>query len=687
MRQPIDRPENVLDSGMDTNTGDDLWDGLFSLLDHMEGNADLAQGVPGEYQNILDAVPAPLLIHDHDFSLVGANHAYARAAGMPVAESLGRPYWEVFPRIRGSLPWHENSPGNPRQQHADLELGPGIIYRALSFPVHDEHGQDRYMLHVLEDVSSDRISSNNCLRLGKKLMKQWGRAQAIIDKSRACIVVLDGNGSLQLINRRLSGILGYRRSEMLGRSWFGEFVQKDQDSDQDDHIQALLQGGTAQVTSFMHAIASRHGIEQIMSWHYSLLQDKHGKTTGIVGNGRDLTRYAALRSALGHAIKQLVNGTRQHEISSDQLQDGQDKLRVILHDVSEGIVIADRSGRIKSANRSMERLLRSDEGKLAGRDLHSLVQADTGARTNESLADLLRHADDGIAFTQSGFACVRSDGSVFPVTLAITSCKRIDEHFYLIVVHDPGEAAQAGIREPGDDAGLATDASRLECAGEVAAVIAHELNQPLSAIQSYGRTASLMADHLDGEYDDLKRTIHQALIQSDRANEIVRKLSAFLRKDAGKIEDVDLADVVNECTGLASEMLEKNGIATRTEIDDEARWIAADRIQVGQILSNLLRNSADALSGEGAACGEIIISARPVSAGMVQVTVQDSGPGVDRNIMDRIFNPFYTTRAEGMGIGLKVCQQLVEAQGGRIWAESGPGGRFHFTLRRGGHDE
>lgn len=223
-------------------------------------------------------------------------------------------------------------------------------------------------------------------------------------------------------------------------------------------------------------------------------------------------------------------------------------------------------------------------------------------------------------------------------------------------------------------------ANRLQTAGELATMMAHELNQPLGAISSYSAAALQL---LQQEAPDKARLLHnmeQIERQALRAGRAIKQLREFVSR--GKIDPVpcDLNAIVRNVQELMTPKLRANSVAISLDLSADLAPVLAVDVQVEQVLINLIRNSTDAIRDAGMPAGSVVIQTR-TAGDLAEISVLDSGPGVELDQIERLFDPFFTSKSYGLGVGLRISRSLVEAHGGRLWAEPGsPGGRFHFTL-------
>ena len=225
--------------------------------------------------------------------------------------------------------------------------------------------------------------------------------------------------------------------------------------------------------------------------------------------------------------------------------------------------------------------------------------------------------------------------------------------------------------------------SRLSAMGTMASTLAHELNQPLTAISNFLSGARRLAASGEEVQPELLEALDAAGAGAHRAGEIVRRLRELVSRGAVSIDAEHLPTLVEEAGVVAFVDEKVLGISHRAEIDPAAAWVRADRIQIQQVLINLVRNAVEAM--EERERRDVTITARPVSGGTVEIAVADTGSGIAPEHMGELFSQFMTTKSGGMGIGLPICRTIVEAHGGKIWAENRPegGAVFRFTLPAG----
>jgi len=230
--------------------------------------------------------------------------------------------------------------------------------------------------------------------------------------------------------------------------------------------------------------------------------------------------------------------------------------------------------------------------------------------------------------------------------------------------------------------------NRVSMMGELAVSIAHEVNQPLSGIVS---NASACLRWLAGDspdLDEVREATRDIVRDGKRAGEVIARIRALTKRAAVAREKLDLNEIIREILALVGDEARRNSVIIRTQFGEDLSTVAGDRVQLQQVLLNLVMNAIEAMSSISNRPRELIITTGNIDADHVQATVEDSGIGLDPNTRDKVFDSFYTTKPGGMGMGLSICRSILQAHGGRLWAEGkeGPGTVFHFTVPKY-HDE
>jgi C4-dicarboxylate-specific signal transduction histidine kinase len=224
--------------------------------------------------------------------------------------------------------------------------------------------------------------------------------------------------------------------------------------------------------------------------------------------------------------------------------------------------------------------------------------------------------------------------------------------------------------------------TRVMTMGELAASIAHEVNQPLAAIVTNGNACLRWLAGESPNLDEARETARHIVRDGNRAGDVIGRIRTLLRKTGTEKELLDMNQVIREVVALAEDEVRRNGVALRTELAGDLPLILGDRVELQQVVLNLIMNAIEAMSAIGDRPRDLVIRTQRGEVDQVRVTVQDSGIGLDPQCMGRIFDAFYTTKSQGMGMGLAISRSIIAAHGGRLWAvpNDGPGMTFEFAL-------
>jgi two-component system sensor kinase FixL len=364
-------------------------------------------------------------------------------------------------------------------------------------------------------------------------------------------------------------------------------------------------------------------------------------------------------------------------------------LRSILQTVPDAMIIIDERGRVESLSASAERLFGYPLAEVAGENVSMLMPSPYRERHDAYVERYLSTGERRIIGIGRVVTGRRKDGTTFPMHLTVGELRSVDAHHFTGFIRDLTDQQLTESRLKELQAEL-THMSRFTALGEMASTLAHEINQPLTAISNYLRGCQRLLERIeDPASPTLRDAVGKAADQALRAGDIIRRLREFVARGDSERRVESLPKLIEDASTLALIGAREAGIAVEFRIDPAVDLVVADRIQIQQVLVNLIRNAVDVLA-EFDGPRAIEIEAHAGADGMIRVGVADTGGGLSPEVARHLFQPFVTTKREGMGLGLSICRTIVEAHGGRIWVEARPRGGtiFHFTLRAaGGHEE
>ena len=228
---------------------------------------------------------------------------------------------------------------------------------------------------------------------------------------------------------------------------------------------------------------------------------------------------------------------------------------------------------------------------------------------------------------------------------------------------------------------------RITTIGELAASIAHEVNQPLAAVVANADACVAWLARDNPDLAEARAAAERTTQGATRASEVIGRIRSLINKTAAERARVEINQIIGEVVALAERQASKNEVSVEIDLAPNLSPIFGDRIQLQQVILNLMLNGIESMTGVSDRSRRLVIRSQMQDADQVRVSVEDSGSGVKAEIMGRLFEPFFTTRSQGIGMGLPISRSIIEAHGGRLWAEStvNQGSVFQFTLPRGGN--
>ncbi|MEZ5709950.1 MAG: PAS domain S-box protein [Blastomonas sp.] len=390
--------------------------------------------------------------------------------------------------------------------------------------------------------------------------------------------------------------------------------------------------------------------------------DGNGKLVRMIGLTFDVTARENEREALARTAEQM---------------------RTIIDTVPDALVMINVSGIVLSFNNAAERMFGFDAEEIIGRNVSAIMPDDIASRHDRFIDDFLETGEKKVIGKTRELIARRKDGTTFPIELNVGEAVMGEERWFTGFVRDISERVEATARH---DALMARylRSARFNVLGEVAAGLAHELNQPLAAGSNFIAAARMRLQSGSGG-DAAQELMAQASKQITRAGEIIRRLRDFLSGTVRESQNVGLSEMIDDAVQIALPASVRNLVTIQRDLDPCAETVSGDRIQVQQILVNLLRNSVEAMQGANVAKPAIRLAAHP-QGDMIEIAVEDNGPGFSAHVLENLHIPFTSTKPDSnMGIGLSLCRRMAEAQGGQLVPgnRAKGGARVSFTLPMG----
>lgn len=509
-------------------------------------------------------------------------------------------------------------------------------------------------------------------------------AQAqLLDLSHDMIFVRDGTGVIIFWNNAAQEIYGWSFDEAIGRV-ADELLQTRYPDDRAAIESILFETGRWDGTLEQ---STRSGARLVVESRWALQRDGLGRPIGVLETHTDVTERRAAYAAL-------VRSERRYRRMFDASRIG------VVQEDWNGVGAALAALPLAEGQTLESYLVAHPEFMVEARRLTPIVDvnpaflamvgAGSASEFIETVDDVLSERDDTFARALAAFArgesfyegeteIVHIDGRRVPVIFAITFPKPDDpDSNALVFVVDITERKEAQEAILAAQAELA-HAARVATLGELTASIAHEVNQPLMAVVTNGEAAMRWMRREPPDLVEVEASITRLVAEGRRASEIVKRVRAFLRKAPEQRDELDIADLVAEALQLVERELARAGVTPGIAVAPGLPPVIGDRIQLQQVLVNLMVNAAQAMADHP---GErrLSIEATLESAGAITITIADTGPGIAAGDLDRLFDPFFTTKEQGMGMGLAICRTTAEAHGGTLSVESSPGEGATFRL-------
>jgi two-component system, LuxR family, sensor kinase FixL len=434
----------------------------------------------------------------------------------------------------------------------------------------------------------------------------------------------------------------------------------------DTYLANYLRTGEKKIIGLGREVVGRRKGGSVFPMDLSVGEARDGDQPIFVGIIRDITDRKAAELA-----------QRESEL----------RLRSILDTVPDAIVVIDAKGSIQSFSPAAERLFGYDSAEVVGRNVKILMPPPYREAHDGYLDRYLRTGERRIIGIGRVVVGLRKSGETFPMELQVGEFTFSGHRFFTGFVRDLTERQEAERRIQDLQAEL-LHASRLSVMGQMASTMAHELNQPLTAVTNYLEAGRQLLATNGGRPGRIAEMMEKAIGQAQRAGDVIRRLRGFVSKGETERRVQSLNQLVEEALALALVGARQRGVRTSFDLDHTVPPVLVDHVQIQQVVLNLVRNAIEAM--EQVDRRELVIGTRAIpELGMAEVVVADTGPGVAPEVVDCLFQPFVTTKQTGMGLGLSICREIVEAHHGRLTMVPGHSGGavFRMTLPIAGRGE
>ena len=367
--------------------------------------------------------------------------------------------------------------------------------------------------------------------------------------------------------------------------------------------------------------------------------------------------------------------------ADDRLASAAQELRALLDAAVDAIIVIDSHGHIETFNQAAEQTFGFSATEILGKNVSLLMPEPDRSAHDGYLRRYNLTGEARIIGIGREVQAQRRDGTVFPASLAVGRVAGTEPARFVGFIRDIS-ARVAAERAAAQAQERLTHVARLSTLGEMAAGLAHEINQPLAAITNYAQACQRLLDKGEAlDAADIRDSLVEIGRQALRAGEVIRRLRSFVAKREVRREPIRCNQLLEDVVSLARPDLRANDVRLKLEVAPGLPDVMADAVQLQQVLINLFRNAIDATLQNGATQREITLRALSTPGG-VEISVNDHGPGLEPGALAKLFNPFFTTKPHGTGLGLAISRTIVQAHGGTLAHREEPGGGacFHFTL-------
>ena len=482
--------------------------------------------------------------------------------------------------------------------------------------------------------------------------------QALISTAADGIIVIDAGGHIQVFNPACERLFGYAPGAVIGRN-VKMLMPAPYREEHDGYLRHYRETGEKRIIGIGREVVGQRKDGSTFPMYLSVGQGRIEDADIYVGVIHDLTeRYEA-----------------EHRIIERE-----ERMRSILDTVPDAIVLIDEKGTVESFSPAAARLFGYSAAQMVGQNVKLLMPAGYREHHDGYLKRYLETGEKRIIGIGRVVVGQRSDGSTFPMELAVGEIKLKDKRMFTGFVRDITERQSTERRLQEMQAEL-LHVSRLSALGQMGSALAHELNQPLAAVMNYVKAAQRTLEPVeDARALKARELIVKAGDQTARAGSIIRNLRDFIGKREANRRQERLHKVIEEAIALGLVGAADANVKVGVDLDPALPPVLVDNVQIQQVIINLIRNAVEAM--QEVPIRQLQIQSSLAEPGIAQVTISDTGPGFSEEVAAKLFTPFITSKEKGMGLGLSICQSIIQAHGGRIWAtpNARAGVSFHFQL-------
>jgi two-component system sensor kinase FixL len=481
------------------------------------------------------------------------------------------------------------------------------------------------------------------------------RLAALLDAAVDPIVLISPQGLIAGFNRAAERVFGYREAEVLGRN-VSMLMPQPYRQEHDGYLERYLATGAPRIIGIGREVVAQRKDGTTFPIDLAVGEFVTGAEHGFVGILRDITQR------------------KRHEA---EIRAATEELRLIFENTPTAITITDVDGHVLDANRGCESLLGYSTGELKGMRHTDLIVAEDREAVR---ADFERLRISGDRFSREIRYRRRSGENLYGLLQAgVARDERGDALLMICEIVDRSQVFEA-TREAEELRTRLAHVGRVGTLGEMVSGIAHEVNQPLTAIANYASAARRLVRGGMTDADEMVTILDKIATQADRAGQVIRGLRNMTRKRESVREPLDCTALIAEATKLVEFELRARGWRLVLNLEPGLPRVQGDGVQIQQVLLNLVRNGVEAM-GEQASGDSVTIAASSADPLWLEISVSDCGPGLSAEAEERLFEPFFTTKSQGMGLGLSICKSIMSVHGGELRYRRNLRGGAEFVMR------
>jgi len=525
-------------------------------------------------------------------------------------------------------------------------------------PLFNQSGKVVGASKVARDITEHK-SAEQALREGA------ARLLTLIETAVDGVILIDARGVVSVFNPACEKLFGYSADAVIGQN-VKMLMPQPYRQEHDRYISNYLDTREPKIIGSGREVVGRRKDGSTFPMSLSVGEAKQEGESIFVGIIHDLTASKRTEQAL---------------------REGAARLLTLIETAVDGVILINARGVVSVFNPACEKLFGYSADAVIGQNVKMLMPQPYRQEHDRYISNYLDTREPKIIGSGREVVGRRKDGSTFPMNLSVGEAKQEGESIFVGIIHDltASKRTEAELQQAQSEL---VRVARVTTLGELTAAIAHEVNQPLTGLVSSGNACLRWLAGEPPNLEAARKSVERMVSAGRRAGEVITRIRALIAKSPPRQERLNINDAITEVVALIDREVQRNHVFLLVDLADDVPLILGDRIQLQQVVLNLMLNAIEAMSEVSDRRRDLSVSSAKDEQKGALVVVRDSGIGLDATPLDQLFEAFYTTKAHGMGIGLAVSRTIIETHGGRLWAtpNQGHGAVFQFSLPAGGEE-